>query len=292
MVKYCEIAQDIKDSIADEYVNNKKSIMKISKEYGYSNDMVKKILINENVHIRDLSESHALEFDKTYFEKIDTPNKAYWLGFIYADGSLSSNGLFSIKQGIKDINVLENFKKDINSEHKITISTSNNGYNKGLQYCVFNIRYKKLYKQLQNLGVNSNKTFDCKFPDENILPKEYKWDFIRGFFDGDGSAYVSHIKWKYGEYEYPSLSFTGTQNMLENILQEVQKHYNTNAVVRPYYNDKPVYDLKFGGIELVNCIYHLMYDNAERYTKRKRDIFEQFKNENGVLETRKFHNAS
>lgn len=27
--------------------------------------------------------------DATYFDQIDTPEKAYWLGFVWADGGLS-----------------------------------------------------------------------------------------------------------------------------------------------------------------------------------------------------------
>ena len=77
--------------------------------------------------------------------------------------------------------------------------------------------------------------------------------------------------------------------MLQHILKEVKNNFDTKAIVRPYYNDIPVYDLKFGGTNLVNVIYHLMYDNATRYLSRKKEIFDQFL-VNGNLETKKFHN--
>ena len=120
------------------------------------------------------------------------------------------------------------------------------------------------------------------------MPNEFIWDFIRGFFDGDGSVYISNNKWKYGRYEVPSISFVGTENMLEKILLEVKKHYHTDTLVRPY-DGKPVYDLKFGGINLVNAIYHLMYDNATRLLTRKKNVFDMFLVD-GNLETKKYHN--
>ena len=207
-------------NIIDDYVNKHMSLLKLHKKYKYSESVLKRHLLENNIYIRGLSESHQLYFDHNYFEKIDTKEKAYWLGFIYADGciSISRNNMFEIKLAIKDIEVLESFKNDIRSEHQIGVYTSNNGYNKGLQYCRFGIDSKELCKQLINLGVNTHKTESCNFPNENILPEQFIWDFIRGYFDGDGSVYISNNKHNDIIYQCPSVSFTGTKDILEVIL--------------------------------------------------------------------------
>ena len=288
MAKKIVFPPDIEKEIINDYVNNSFSMQKLSNKYGYDKGVFARILKENNIHIRDLRESHALYYDKDYFEVINTPEKAYWLGFIYADGCITKRNVFEIKLSIKDIDLLNQFKDDLHSEHKIGVHEMDTAYG-NTEYCIFAIRSLELCNQLKNKGVCMHKTENCIFPTENILPKEFIWDFIRGFFDGDGSVYITNDIWKYGKYQFPSVSFTGTKEMLQYILEETQKHYDTNTIVKPYYNGKPVYDLKFGGINLVNTIYHLMYDNATRYLSRKKEVFDKFI-VNGNLETKKFHN--
>ena len=53
------------------------------------------------------------EYNHSYFEKIDTEDKAYFLGFIYADGSIVTNKRNSlyIKIHSKDQHILEDLIK-------------------------------------------------------------------------------------------------------------------------------------------------------------------------------------
>lgn len=275
MAKPMPIPQQEIDEIIHKYVNERCSLRKLSKIYRHDSNRIKNILKSNNIHIRDLRESHELFYDKEYFKIVDTSEKAYWLGFIYADGSISKRNVFSIKLSTKDINQLYKLKSDLKSEHVIGEYEMDTEYGH-IKYCMLSIHSIEMCKQLKKLGVEYDKTKICNFPDENILPKEFIWDFIRGFFDGDGSVYVSTNKWEHGIYKTPGVSFTGTENILQSILEEVKQHYPTKTIVRPYYNGKPVFDLKFGGIELVNTIYHLIYNNATRWLERKRSVFEQF----------------
>lgn len=60
--------------------------------------------------------------DKRFFKTIDTEEKAYWLGFLYADGSVSKDlKAVTLELNIKDIDHIRKFKRAINSTHKITI---------------------------------------------------------------------------------------------------------------------------------------------------------------------------
>ena len=46
------------------------------------------------IKTRSLSDSHKVYYlNENYFEKIDTEEKAYWLGFIYADGYITGDKL-------------------------------------------------------------------------------------------------------------------------------------------------------------------------------------------------------
>ena len=63
--------------------------------------------------------SRKYNFDENFFDKIDTEEKAYWLGFIYADGAIFKRTL-SIRLSTKDIHHLEKFKKILNTDAAIS----------------------------------------------------------------------------------------------------------------------------------------------------------------------------
>lgn len=134
-----------------------------------------------------------LNLDIDYFKEINTPKKAYWLGFICADGYINNlNNKLSIF--VKDLEILQKFKNDIKSEHKIS------------ERFVFDRRTNKTYHEyyiqigneifVRNLTnwVTHNKTNILQFP--NILENYYSY-FIAGLFDGDGSVCIKKLKTKY-----------------------------------------------------------------------------------------------
>lgn len=114
-------------------------------------------------------------FQENYFENIDSQMKAYWLGFIWADGYLNTNAL-EIELHIKDIEQLQRFRDDIGSTHKIYERERPTTHS-----CRIVLGSQKLVSDLISLGYN-NKEVPIN------LPVEYEKDFIRGLFDGDGSV--------------------------------------------------------------------------------------------------------
>jgi hypothetical protein len=127
------------------------------------------------------------------FNNIDTEEKAYWLGFIYADGTNGkNNNLFRISLSIKDEQHILLFKKCIESEHKITYAETNDpfGYGGGEVYksAILSISSKEISQALKKLGINGNKTTYSQLPQ---IDEKFWSHFIRGYFDGDGSITYS-----------------------------------------------------------------------------------------------------
>jgi len=105
---------------------------------------------------------------------------SYILGFIYADGCIhkpkkgvQSNILHIVQ---KDKKILEEIREKIAPNRPLHIH-SYNSYQ-------LDIPDNEIVKDLEKLGVFERKTPVKEFPD---VPKEYLADFIRGYFDGDGS---------------------------------------------------------------------------------------------------------
>lgn len=72
----------------------------------------------------------------------------------------------------------------------------------------------------------------------------------------------------------PNISFTGTQDMLLGIRQELQKIINTHANVYKYKN-KEIFDYKVGGMKQIKIIYDYFYQNANIFLGRKKNKFEE-----------------
>jgi intein/homing endonuclease len=153
---------------------------------------IRDILKNNGVKRKKsrLNMSHlALNID--YFKEINSPDKAYWLGYICADGSIKkSNNKVSLVS--KDLEVIEGFKEAIGAEHAITKSeTFDKRTNKTYTGYSVQIGNELFVANLINLGVTSNKTDVLEFP--NIEEKYYSY-FIAGLFDGDGSIRIKNNK--------------------------------------------------------------------------------------------------
>lgn len=181
------------------------SVTKISNFYNVNSSVITRVLKENKIEIRDNNSYKSKKIDEDFFHNIDTQEKAYILGFFFADGCLTKKGTFGIK--IKDKELLERIKQELKSDHKIIECKPNKGSYSQEDSIYYGLYFtnKKIEKDLKELGVDSNKTSTCSFP---IIPKELERHFIRGFFDGDGSVYKTYNK-KHN-YEAIGVSFVGT----------------------------------------------------------------------------------
>jgi len=117
-----------------------------------------------------------------YFQNIDTPQKAWVLGFIFADGSISGMTNLSVSQSIENRVVLDILKEELCHTGKLTIAKKS--HTDKLQGVASFCR-KEICQQLKQLGLTENKENDLGFPFDKIR-KEFYWAFLSGFYNGDG----------------------------------------------------------------------------------------------------------
>ncbi len=157
-----------KIEVVQRYVKGENSVT-IAEHFGIKPRSVISLLERRGIPRR-----RGFFFDKEYFATIDTPEKAYWLGFIYADGNIHRD-MFALKLGHADLDHLKLFQKTLRAEQKIQMCTDRPAH-------VLKIGSKLLKKQLNDLGVYAAKSLTITYP--MWLP--FQRDFIRGFVDGDG----------------------------------------------------------------------------------------------------------
>lgn len=118
---------------------------------------------------------------KHNFFQIWTPQMAYILGFMFADGNLDRNNItLAFEQQARDVEILEKIKKSMQSAHKIEST-------KKSKYVRLRINSRQIIQDLKKLGATHNKSKYCTCPN---IPKQFLQHFLRGFLDGDGWVVV------------------------------------------------------------------------------------------------------
>lgn len=226
--------------------------------------------IKRNIGTRSCSEAaRKYNCDEKFFDTIDTEEKAYWLGFLYADGYVSSANAYSHYIGLsisnKDHNHLEKFKTSLKANHPIHTYKVSNGYNPNSEYCRLLIASKQLYSDAIKQGILEHKTDILKPPNiEESLVKH----FIRGYFDGDGC--IAHNT-KRNDY---TIKILGTKELLDFIKQFVED--NNIAKINRYYkrhSDDIVQCLEIGGNFQALKFCDIIYSDSTIWLDRKHERY-------------------
>jgi hypothetical protein len=200
------------------------------------------------------------KLNENFFEAIDSEEKAYFLGFLFADGYVNEKfNVVDLTIHHKDKEILDKFIENIYPEGRPLMIVKKD-------YLRLVINSSRFINDLVSYGCIQAKTFKLKFP---TIPEIFQRDFIRGYFDGDGSICV-------GKDGTLNLSIVGTINFLNGMKLILAEKCMLNDTI---YDDRHperqnnIRALRFGGNILINRIYHYMYDNSTIYLLRKRKIF-------------------
>ncbi len=217
----------------------------------------------------DYKKREKLYFNESYFESIDTEDKAYFLGFIAADGCIRyeqkrSIYIVTIKIHTKDEHILNEFIDCLNGDLKIR-------KDKKREIVELHLTGKKMSSDLIKLGMYQNKTFILKYPD---IPIELERHFIRGYFDGDGCIRVktdSRDGSKIGDMRFVG----GSIDMLNTINDRMNFLFGTkkNSLYGP--KNKNYKFLGWGSMSDIEKIYNGFYENSNFYLKRKKETFDE-----------------
>lgn len=211
------------------------------------------------------------QFNEHYFDVIDDEHKAYWLGFIFADGYLNSKQpTIGIELNHTDIEHLYKFKNDLKSN--LDVKTYNKNSTFGPQTnCRFVFNNKTMYKALQSHGITPTKSLDGNFP--IIDDDRYIKDVIRGILDGDGS-----IRYRIGANGLPTanMNICGTKA----VLQTIEKYSGFEWSWSQRHPDRDIdnYSIGTGRQNEIIKFLNKLYDDASVYLDRKYAIYQDIIN--------------
>lgn len=208
------------------------------------------------------------------FDYIDTEEKAYWLGFLMADGyNHESKSCVSLRLQSGDREILEKYRDFLETDVPIYTFTRVTGVSKvARSYCEVNICSPYFSEQLSRLGCVQGKTYTLKFPNVDSSLHRH---FIRGFFDGDGCLSIRDRKDR--RIRGNSMSYTFTITGKEDVLLKIQEILVENTgISRTSLKDRTdifVKTLQYGGRLVVTKIMDYLYKDSNIYLKRKHDLY-------------------
>lgn len=247
------------------------STVKIGKEFGVSHKKIARILDSYGIK-RVGNGRRKYSLNENYFDKIDTPNKAYVLGFLYADGN-SNNNLTkqTISMSLQEDNfeILEAIRKEIGSEKPLKFIDYSNkhdfGYTYKNQYRLL-MHSKHMSETLRDLGMVPNKSLVLEFP--KIDPELYS-RFIRGYFDGDGSVHFSTTI-----HSNCLVTITSTLPFCEKIKAILETELKVHIGIRDASNNNGITKVAYvSGKNQLKKIYNYLYKDASLFMSRKYQKF-------------------
>ncbi len=204
------------------------------------------------------------QLNESFFDKIDTEAKAYWLGFITADGAIDDSRLkFCLSE--RDQSHLEKFTRVLESTHPVRIVEYRN-YGVSKKRTDLNIGSTRLVGALNNLGIFEKKTFSVK-PCKSV-PFDLEHHYWRGVFDGDGCIASSVGKGENDTARVFAIGIVGNLYIVNGFASFVRKHILTQSSVNPIGK---VYRFNVKGVSRPKQVVELLYKDATIYLDRKYD---------------------
>jgi hypothetical protein len=187
-----------------------------------------------------------------YFAEIDTEEKAYFLGLLFADGSVQAEGKsWRIRLTLQrqDQDVVERLKQAI----------SYSGPLRGpAKYVTLQVSSRAMGGDLVRHGCVPRKSLVLKYP---VIDERWTWPFIRGYFDGDGSLSISGRQ--------ATWSMCGTREFL-SVVRDHLASLSVHGTLFPV-KGKRHHTLSVRGNRQVVRVVEAMYDDASVSMPRKKE---------------------
>lgn len=189
------------------------------------------------------------------FNKIETEEQAYWLGFLYADGCVSYqdwNNQIELSLQERDLHHLEKFRNFIGNDNTLAYREKQKAY----RYC---FRSKQIKQDLIALGCVPRKSLILTFPTKEQVPDNMLKHFVRGYIDGDGCLFIA------SRSKTMKIEVLGTVDFLSG-LQERCELFQSKILAKP---PTKIHRISLGKQTTVKEICNWLYKDANVYLDRK-----------------------
>ena len=266
-----------KNKLFEMYETGNYTAVELSKHFPVTNTAISALLKRNGYKTKSQSElQRKYPINEYFFDEINTEDKAYVLGLLYADGcNQTERNLVAISLKESDKDVLEKITELIQPDKPLRYYTTANsrkkeGFENSQNQWRLTINNKHISQRLVELGCGKAKTHNLTFPTEEQVPSHLIRHFIRGYFDGDGS--VSGDKQK-------QFCFVGTIDFLLPLQQILMRElgFSESKLDQRHKNiDNNIRSLRYCGINQCIKFRDWLYKDATIFIKRKKEIFDSY----------------
>lgn len=213
-------------------------------------------------------------YDRSFFHCIDNEDKAYWCGFIMADGCVTiqeeiNSCELQISLQARDGSHLKKFNKAISGnvpvEYFEEICNLNNKPHKVARIRLYS---QEIFHDLEKYNVIPNKSLVKQFP-QNI-PDELLPHYIRGYFDGNGSVYKCGSTKLPEEKRFIGCNFScGSYEFISELKRQLENHGIKSGSVHLSKKDSKCYQIQIRGLSNTDRFLNYIYNNSTIYLERK-----------------------
>jgi hypothetical protein len=252
------------------YLDDHLSIGSIAEKMGCSISKVQKYLEREGLTRTNLDSkkllSKLMHPNSTFFDAVDTEEKAYWLGFFYADGYLANNGsTLKIDLSVRDVVHLQRFANIFQTKVRIYKRSPDKRNGKVYASARCSITCTYLWGALIEKGVQQGNTLSEDISIFEHIPENLMHHFVRGIFDGDGSVY----RHKSGGLGF---SLVGSNPFMEHLRGVLVA--SVGLSVTKLGKMGKLTHLRWKGNGASECFKNWLYRDATVWLERKRDVFD------------------
>lgn len=194
-----------------------------------------------------------------------TPDVAYWVGYFSAGGNCTTENKVRLVSTPENEDLLISFRNFIGAE---TVQIRNFLYKGKYNQCSIDVRSDKLCESLDLYALRRSK--DLIVPQLRLLKDEFVRDFVRGYFDADGSCFYDgqNKQWLFAE-------ITGYLPMI-TVLRETLIKYGVIDGTKKITRNGKIYRLRFPK-EAAKKLFRFIYNGKSGYALgRKRKMVEAY----------------
>ena len=255
--------------------NSGSTIEELAIKYSITQNTIKKNLTLMGASLID--KRGMWDLNEHFFDVIDTEEKAYWLGFIFADGYVAKDRpTFAMNLQYSDINHMQKLCDLLHYSRKIRTQVQENSTT-----CRMKFDNQNIYQNLISKGCVPQKSLILQFPDESIFVSSNKYSkeelirhFLRGYVDGDDCITYSDKEHKYAEF-----NVIGTKNFLQGMMKYLPCGEKT---LYAKHNNGKTYQILLTNSLAYQCIDYL-YKDSTMYLDRKYNRYLEFRRSYGKL---------
>ena len=251
------------------------SCVTLGRFYGVCRQAIWTMLKRRGIATRQSIDYKRYTADYAFFQNIDTGEKAYWLGFLAADGCVtgaagSVDGKVKITLASKDREHIQRFLTTLKATQPIYDWEDKVKHKKLSTVVICSV---KMCRDLARYGVVRRKTAVFTWPES--LPKNMISHFVRGYFDGDGSVFT--CKPNNAPSQDITISVLGHEPFIARLQEELMRECNLGKTkLKRRSPGKPYFYVRYTGRLQILRMAAYMYKDAAAWLPRKRDKFQPF----------------